>query len=126
MPLIVIVGLAFSNVATSASHSLRCPAWLVGGSQGTVIVTGPSPPAGAAALLPPLLPLEHAAADRLRPATRTRAAVLRTAGRWAELFIEHLPGRNYEGWEWCERSSGDRCETCGGEKRRSDVEWASP
>src|ERR1700750_1294707 len=72
----VMVGLAFSKMATSSSHSLCCTGCCAaGGAQSMLIVTLPPDPDAA---LPALELLEQAAAARPRPAMAATA----TTGRW--------------------------------------------
>ncbi len=71
MLLMVMVGLAFWNVATSSSHSLCCTGnWAAGGAQSMLTVTLPLDELGAGVL-------EHAAAPSPSAATAVTAAIMR-------------------------------------------------
>src|SRR5260370_9900826 len=77
-------GLAFSNRATSATHSLCCTGCCAaGGAQLMEIVTGPLVPLPAAVPLGDGL-LEQAAAVRTRPAAAAAAATT----RWRSALLD--------------------------------------
>src|SRR5580658_4396759 len=67
----VMLGFAFSEVATSSFHSLCCSGELAGGAQSTLIVTWPLAELLAAVVLP------HAAAPSPRAATTVIPAIIR-------------------------------------------------
>src|SRR5882672_5985386 len=113
----VMLGLAFSKMATSASHSLCCTGCCAaGGAQSMLIVTLPPEPAPALPE-PELLEaelLEQAAAARTRPATATA-----TTGRWRSwsymlLIAPSLPWAEHGRWACPHRR---RCSRVGRRRR---------